>query len=226
MGEAIPMQDAGFPPHRVEEVIADVFGRELGHRLAFDVLSGQRHRAVGKRGEHLEIGAGRSAPAGHEQHQRFMFDFAFERPAGPLVGRVLEQQSSVAPVQHVGVAAVAVVDLHERSGAAGRGHRVQLGAPTVGAPKREVGHVDAGFVEGGDHGDGRRTAVGRPERDQQPETPDEARRDREEQADQARCAGDRDDEHERDERQVAHARRQGRGSHGLPTTVAPATAAT
>ena len=131
-----------------------------------------------------------------------MFDLAFKRSAGPLVRGVPEQQRPVAAVQDVGVTAVAVVDLHERTGAAGVCHRVQLRTPAVGALEGEVDHVDARFVEGGDHGDWRRTPVGRPERDQQHESSDEARRDREKQADQARRASDRDDEHERHESEV------------------------
>ena len=75
--------------------------------------------------------------------------------------------------------------------------------PPSGALEREVDHVDARLVERSDYGDRRRTTVGRPERDQQREPTDEARRDREKQADQARSAREGDDEHERQESEIA-----------------------
>ena len=132
-----------------------------------------------------------------------MLDVAVERTAHELLVRAAVQRGAIAAVEEVGVAAVAVVDLHEELAAARLVDVVELGAAPFGAAQREVGHVDARVSE---HlrrsrpvraaGSGLRRRRGSPR-------PRRTRRPLRARAGHPGGSGDRDDEHERHDGPVA-----------------------
>ena len=203
--DARGVQRRDFAPHSVEQLRCELLRCQLVEPPAVDVLERERQRAVGQGAERLDLRTRHSGARREHEQQRFVLHIAFERRRRPVVVRPAQHRRAVAPVQHVGIAAVASVDLHERLPPAVHGGRVELRTPAFRPLQDERGDVEPAVPEALGN-DGRCGAsIGRAQRHQDRLAHDHADGNREHELRHTRRPGDGEHEREDDERQIGRA---------------------
>ena len=210
-------------PDGVEQVVVDLVGRQSRRAASVDVLHGERHRAVGQRGEHLEPAGSARRRCAQEQQEGLVLDVVLERQRRPVVVRAAQQQRAVAAVQEVGVAAVLRVHLDERAPTVvGRRRRRAASDHLRRARSVKAAHRRARAREGGGHGGRRGPAVRRAEHDEHGGTHGRARGHGEQQLGHAGTFRRPPSRTTSTSNARSAARRHERDSHGLPTVAVAA----
>ena len=139
------MESPDVTPDRVEQGVVDRFGLECVEGRAVDVLHRERHGRKGHvhDGRRMRLGAGlaHETALGEEDDLAPVVEDELlvlpEAQRRPVIVRAPQQQRAVAPVQEVGIAAVACVDLHERAPTVVERRGVELRPTTIGTLQRQ-----------------------------------------------------------------------------------------